>query len=587
MVVIVILAVILVIAVPQITDVIGSAKKGIFVSSASTILSAAEERYEENKVLGLEKEITCESVVSMSSGDYKTCQIEFINEESYITLIGMGKFEGMSICSKNKDNIIVVDGCIKTLTFDSNGGEVSPTTKNIAVGEAYGELPVPTKEGYAFVGWYTLADSGVKVSEYTKASDAKDMTLYAHWNPKTRLTINLDGGSVLENKNGLYFANDLVDLENPTKDGFIFAGWRKISGNSVINVNNTITIGSEDTEIIALWSSVTYTINYNCNGGEGLTASSTHKYGEEKPLTINGCYKITEGTSGMVYYLKGWATTENATTPTYLNGVNVKDLTNENNATINLYAVWDSLFSYGGNYEVKNDTDGNWRVRLLGDSITHYGTHNLTFNKNIYIDAFLVGAGGGSEAIYAGGGGYTTTEKNIEIFSNKEYPISIGAGSVGNNGGDTTAFNLIGAGGKSGSNGSAGGSGGGRYNWQNNSYGGSYGADGAGGPGGVGQKTTTCEFEQSASGSVTDLTGCAFNVLAYGGAGGGARISGSILYISSPGGNGGGGASGYGGNAEYGLMGTPGVNGTPNTGGGGGSRETAGGSGIVIIRNAR
>ena len=41
----------------------------------------------------------------------------------------------------------------KIVTFDANGGTVSIPSKTVKVGDTYGELPTPTKEGYFFKGW--------------------------------------------------------------------------------------------------------------------------------------------------------------------------------------------------------------------------------------------------------------------------------------------------------------------------------------------------------------------------------------------------------------------------------------------------
>ena len=43
-----------------------------------------------------------------------------------------------------------------TVTFDPNGGTVSPTSKTVAYGEKYDTLPIPTKSGYTFKGWSEL-----------------------------------------------------------------------------------------------------------------------------------------------------------------------------------------------------------------------------------------------------------------------------------------------------------------------------------------------------------------------------------------------------------------------------------------------
>ena len=68
-----------------------------------------------------------------------------------------------------------------TVTFDPNGGEVTPTTKEVKIGETYGELPVPTRTGYSFDGWYTAAEDGDKVEATTTVTATTAHTLYAHW----------------------------------------------------------------------------------------------------------------------------------------------------------------------------------------------------------------------------------------------------------------------------------------------------------------------------------------------------------------------------------------------------------------------
>ena len=40
-----------------------------------------------------------------------------------------------------------------TVTFDPNGGTVDTTSKVVSVGDTYGDLPTPTREGYTFLGW--------------------------------------------------------------------------------------------------------------------------------------------------------------------------------------------------------------------------------------------------------------------------------------------------------------------------------------------------------------------------------------------------------------------------------------------------
>ena len=68
-----------------------------------------------------------------------------------------------------------------TVTFDPNGGSVSPTSKTITKGMSYGILPIPTKTNYTFEGWYTEASGGSKVTSSTTVTATANHTLYAHW----------------------------------------------------------------------------------------------------------------------------------------------------------------------------------------------------------------------------------------------------------------------------------------------------------------------------------------------------------------------------------------------------------------------
>lgn len=70
-----------------------------------------------------------------------------------------------------------------TVTFDPNGGTVNPVSKSVVYNEAYGMLPVPTKAGCSFDGWYTDALEGTLVTYDTRLTVPADQTLYAHWSP--------------------------------------------------------------------------------------------------------------------------------------------------------------------------------------------------------------------------------------------------------------------------------------------------------------------------------------------------------------------------------------------------------------------
>ena len=68
-----------------------------------------------------------------------------------------------------------------TVTFNANSGTTSVASKEVIYGEAYGELPVPTRTGYTFNGWYTAANGGTKITADTAMTTAENHTLYAQW----------------------------------------------------------------------------------------------------------------------------------------------------------------------------------------------------------------------------------------------------------------------------------------------------------------------------------------------------------------------------------------------------------------------
>ena len=70
-----------------------------------------------------------------------------------------------------------------TVTFDPNGGELDSQdlTKPVTFDSEYGELPIPTKEGYTFQGWYTDDSFTEKITEEDTLTTATNQTLIARW----------------------------------------------------------------------------------------------------------------------------------------------------------------------------------------------------------------------------------------------------------------------------------------------------------------------------------------------------------------------------------------------------------------------
>ena len=65
-----------------------------------------------------------------------------------------------------------------TLSFNTSGGE-QIESRTVVFDELIGELPVPVKEGYSFLGWF--ADPELKYSFYTERMPDNDMCIHAKW----------------------------------------------------------------------------------------------------------------------------------------------------------------------------------------------------------------------------------------------------------------------------------------------------------------------------------------------------------------------------------------------------------------------
>lgn len=82
----------------------------------------------------------------------------------------------------------------RLVSFDANGGEVDENSRNVRYGMTYGSLPVPTREGYTFDGWYTDPTDGKAVTEDTVMTSRVNHILYAHW-AVNEYTATWEGGT--------------------------------------------------------------------------------------------------------------------------------------------------------------------------------------------------------------------------------------------------------------------------------------------------------------------------------------------------------------------------------------------------------
>ena len=151
------------------------------------------------------------------------------------------------------------------VTLDANGGEVAygggtpaaSTMFNTMSGTSI-TLPTPTRDGYAFIGWWTSSTGGVRRSNPYKPSATE--TLYARWG--WTLSLNANGGSVSPS------AKDVAEgqpasLPVPTRAGHRFVGWFTQASGGSQRVDGYMPSASET--LYARWVE-RYTITFDANG---------------------------------------------------------------------------------------------------------------------------------------------------------------------------------------------------------------------------------------------------------------------------------------------------------------------------------
>lgn len=149
------------------------------------------------------------------------------------------------------------------VTFDPNGGRVSPASTAVTIGKKYGPLPTPNRTGYSFDGWYTKETGGTKVTETTTVGENLPATLYAHWIAKKYLvTLNANGGKIDTTSGQVStksytatYGSKYNFLPRPIRTGgYNFDGWYTDQTNGTKVESDTTVTTAKDHILYAHWS---------------------------------------------------------------------------------------------------------------------------------------------------------------------------------------------------------------------------------------------------------------------------------------------------------------------------------------------
>ena len=187
-----------------------------------------------------------------------------------------------------------------TVTFNSQGGS-SVGNLSVTYGNAYGTLPVPTKNGYTFQGWYTAATGGTKITAASKVTTAANHTLYAQWKSNV-ITVKFDSNGGYGNVPSKSFTvgekYGSLPAGSTPPTGYAFAGWYTAKSGGTKITANTI-VSPSYTTLYAHYTAKTYTVKFNSNGGSAVSS---------KTVTYASTYGTLPTPTKSGYKLDGWYT---------------------------------------------------------------------------------------------------------------------------------------------------------------------------------------------------------------------------------------------------------------------------------------
>ncbi|MCR5485733.1 MAG: InlB B-repeat-containing protein, partial [Clostridiales bacterium] len=306
----------------------------------------------------------------------------------------------------NQTNLIL--NCMSGMTiqsyvisFNGNGVTCNESPRTRQFGEVYGTLPVLSRTGYYFAGWYTALSGGDMVTESSPVEVSSNTTLYAHWTPH-RYTIIFDpngGTGTMSNIVVNYGEQRQLPSNSFQRTEYSFAGWNtSISGNGTAyqdraSVKNLTASDGAVITLYAQWNAHVYSINYDLQGGENSPANPSSYTIDTPTITLANASKTG-------YIFNGW--TGNGTTVQTLNLTLPKGSTGDKTYT----AVFSPI-----SYTITYDGNGNTGGSTAYSRHTYDAVSALTlngFNKNGYDFA------GWSETPY-GNASYTDGQSIINL----------------------------------------------------------------------------------------------------------------------------------------------------------------------------
>ncbi|MCL2804095.1 MAG: InlB B-repeat-containing protein, partial [Micrococcales bacterium] len=248
------------------------------------------------------------------------------DDRDNLTINGLGDVSGFH-STKNQRIVFQYKPNDYTVTFDANylgwnSASVSPGSKTVQFDSPYGTLANAKRPGYTLTGWYHNQGDALLGTNAVSADDLVtkwwDSTLYAGWSENNDYVVHYDLNDspsapatpmAFFDKIGVSWTDTgLVPASNPTRLGYVFAGWSVTANGTKQGVTAGDTYGSlaasdaEDSITLqAQWKDASNIwVVYHLNGADSPASLADHQLDDEAELVP------LPAASRLGYDFEGW-----------------------------------------------------------------------------------------------------------------------------------------------------------------------------------------------------------------------------------------------------------------------------------------
>jgi uncharacterized repeat protein (TIGR02543 family) len=276
-----------------------------------------------------------------------------------------------------------------TITYDPNGGTVSPTSTLVTEGNST-TLPTPSRPGgFTFNGWYTLSSGGTRVGgagdSYTPSGSTTSITLYAQWTAIYPGTPTVTNYGVTGSQWG-------IKVDFGTNTGSVAVNYGTSSGSYTNSLGSSNTSGSTFSPVGPFSAGTTFywqVISYYSPGVSGNSTTTTGTTTTDCLITYNAAGgsvtpSIVYAAYGAIitlptptqsgYTFNGWYTA-------YSGGTRVGGAGDSYTVSgnITLYAQWTLIVPSAPTVTNNTSTTSQWSVNVTFGSntssvVVRYGT---------------------------------------------------------------------------------------------------------------------------------------------------------------------------------------------------------------------